>query len=83
MPKKSLRVQMKILRGSRARFTMRPTKIPMLMTERDTSPTSMKVARISQAIITIFNITSVMRVIKNASATEAKFKTVHEKQQPP
>ena len=31
---------MKILRGSRARFTMRP-KIPMLMTERDTSPSSM------------------------------------------
>ncbi len=41
MPKKSLRNQMKILRGSRARFTMRPTKIPMLMTERDTSPSSM------------------------------------------
>jgi predicted amidohydrolase len=41
MPKKSLRNKMKILRGSRARFTMRPTKIPTLMTERDTNPKSM------------------------------------------
>ncbi len=54
MPKKSLRTQMKILRGSRARFTMRLMKIPTLMTERDMNPSSMRVARISQAIITIF-----------------------------
>ncbi len=73
---------MKILRGSRARFTIRLTKIPMLMTERDMSPTSMRVARISQAIITIFNISSVMQVNKNDSVTETIFMDVHEKQQP-
>jgi hypothetical protein len=75
---------MKILRGSRARFTIRLTKTPTLMTERNMNPSSMKVARISQANITIFpfNIKGEKRVNKHDSATEAIFKAVHGKQQP-